>query len=135
MLGCDDTAAAVSDRASQERAELREEVDRLKVELRQTREEAKAQAVQLEQRAEDASNRGEDAAREAASNGKDARRPEETVLYKVAQARWPAFVEQTEQADGLPTFVYAAAARGVDISGERVQPTLGLIQKDVHQEG
>ncbi len=45
------------------------------------------------------------AARAARADGYARRRPELTTLHRTLSAHWPAFVEQAEEAGGLPSFV------------------------------
>jgi DNA anti-recombination protein RmuC len=68
-LGCDDTAQAIDDRAEQERAELRAEVEHLKADLKATELRAKNQVEELERRLEQAGRDTKDAARETTAQG------------------------------------------------------------------
>lgn len=68
-LGCDETAQAIDDRAAQERAELRAEVEQLKADLKAAELKAKAQAEALERSVVQAGRDTKDAARDAAAQG------------------------------------------------------------------
>lgn len=69
---CNDTSDALSERASEERAQMQEEIKKLKADLSIAKQQIKDDAAELGRRAEEASERGEDAAREAAHDGKAA---------------------------------------------------------------
>lgn len=71
-VGCDDTAQAIDERAEQERAELRADVERLKADLRAAESKMAEQAEELDRRAKQAAQDTKDAARDTAERGSQA---------------------------------------------------------------
>lgn len=71
-LGCDDTAHAIDQRAEQERAELRADVERLKADLRAAEKKMAEQAEELDRRAKQAAEDTKDAARDTVERSSQA---------------------------------------------------------------